>query len=128
MLLKRFIAVVLCWLVLASVGLAQNRLAVTLQNAATTGNGTVVRLDAPGGVVMDFVIFVDWASGTTAGVITIEEAHDSGYSGTWSSLTTATFLADATEGIHLTGVYRHLRARISTTVVDGTVTVRLLGF
>ncbi len=110
---------------LLSAPAAAQPLFVTIQDAQTTGNGTAI--DRRGDT--EFVFFVEWSAGVTAGVITIEEAAETSYTGTWSSLTTATFaVADSTEAVHLTtAAYGALRARISTTVLNGTVTVRARG-
>ena len=94
-----------------------------VQSAATTGNGTEVVADAESNLVFCVV----WSAGVSAGVVTLEEAATTGYSGTWSSITTSTFAANTTECIHLAGTYMFLRARVSTTVVDGTVTVQVKG-
>tara|TARA_Y100000310_G_C20676415_1_gene813336 strand:+ start:1390 stop:2766 length:1377 start_codon:yes stop_codon:yes gene_type:complete len=94
-----------------------------IQSAVTTGNGTEVVADAESNLVFCVV----WSAGVSAGVVTLEEAATTGYSGTWSSITTSTFAANTTECIHLAGTYMFLRARVSTTVVDGTVTVQVKG-
>ncbi len=96
----------------------------TIQSAQTTGNGTTITPVRE----VDYVFYVEWGSSTSAGVITIEEAGLAAYSDTWSTLTTVTWAAaDTSEAVHLTGIYSALRARISTTVVGGTVTVKVRG-
>lgn len=96
-----------------------------LQSAQTTGNGTAFLIDSSG---RNFVIAVEWSVGVTAGVITIEEALTIGYTGTWSTLATVSWVAaDTTELVHLAGSFSALRARISTTVDNGTVTVSMKG-
>jgi hypothetical protein len=98
---------------------------IIVQDAQTTGDGTAIdRRGAP-----TFTFFVEWSAGTSAGVITIEEAADATYTGTWSSLATVTWaVADSTEAVHLgPAPYGAIRARISTTVTGGTVTVRVRG-
>lgn len=71
-----------------------------------------------------------WSAGVTAGTVIIESAHDPAYSGTWHALTAAPvgFVANAALG----GVSDFppggfVRARVGTTVADGTVTVYLNG-
>lgn len=72
-------------------------------------------------------IFVESSAGVSAGVVTIEEAHDSAYSGTWSSITTVTTSAASTcTAVHFLGAYGAVRVRISTAITGGTVTVRAL--
>ena len=116
------LGVLLALLVLPAGGQA---LFTTIQDAQTTGNGTAI--DRRGDIY--FVIVVEWSSGTTAGVITIEEAAETSYAGTWSSLATVTWSAESsTEMVHLGGAaYGAIRARISTTVDNGTVTVLARG-
>lgn len=74
---------------------------------------------------------VEGEGAISAGVVKIESAHDQNYAGTWNEL-------DSIDAITLTGgaLYGNtfpmppggfVRARISTTVADGTITVRLNG-
>lgn len=95
---------------------------LTMQSAATTGNGTPIERFAAD----TFTICVEWAASTTAGVITIEEVYSSGSSiTTWSPITTVTWAAaDTAECVHLPpSAYGAIRARISTDVVGATVSV-----
>jgi hypothetical protein len=92
-----------------------------LQTAATTGNGTAVQLD---GLSREHVFYIVGSSGVASGAVQIEEAHDSTYGGTWAAVGAAvTVAADTTKVVHLTGCVGALRARISTVVVGGTVSV-----
>jgi len=110
-------------LALSSPAFAQNTW-LTMQDAQTTGDGTVMERR-----ISDYFIFcVEWSAGTGAGVITLEEAGGNAgaaYAGTWSSITTVTWAAASSqECVHLgSGAYGAIRARISTTVTGGTVTV-----
>lgn len=93
---------------------------MTLQNAQTTGNGTVVGAGYMG-QCRESAIYVVWGAGTNAGVFTIESAHDNTYTGTWAPLATVTWSAASKQDIvQITGVHMALRARISTTVTGGT--------
>lgn len=123
----RIVSILFALLLSISASALAQRLVDTLQFEQTTGNGTIVDLSTTTNSSSDSAIFVEWSAGTTAGVVTIEEAFDSTYTGTWSTLTTASFADDGTEVIHLAGIFQNVRARISTTVADGTVTVRFIG-
>ena len=98
---------------------------VTIQDAQTTGDGDAI--DRRGDTL--FVFMVEWSASTSAGVITIEEASATDYAGTWSSIATVTWAVDdSTEAVHVGPIAgAALRARISTTVVGGTVTVKIRG-
>ena len=125
--MKRFCAIAFLFLLLVpSTLFGQVPSTQTMQVAQTTGNGTAILLSGQEG---PFVIAVEWSVGTTAGVITIEEALTAAYAGTWSSIATASWATATTvEVVHLAvGQYAAVRARISTTVEDGTVTVSLVG-
>lgn len=99
---------------------------VTLQSAATTGNGTGYNVD---GVAENLAFYIAWSAGVSAGAVIIEEAPDKDYAGTWSVISpaVATSAASSTDVVHLQGSFKALRARISTNVVGGTVTVSLVG-
>ncbi len=75
--------------------------------------------------------YAAFGAGVTAGVITIETAPYADYAGTWSPIPsgTITFAGTAPNAGHLSivGAYLALRARISTAVADGTVTVTYFG-
>ena len=68
-----------------------------------------------------------WITGTgttSSGVVTLEEAADPGYAGTWSSITTVNasdVTGGATKAIHLPAFATpyYLRVRISTTIGGG---------
>lgn len=68
---------------------------------------------------------VSFGTGVSAGVVTIETANDPAYTGTWASLGDVTFAGTAPNQLVSveTGPYLALRARISTAIADGTVTV-----
>lgn len=94
-----------------------------LQNAATTGNGTAIDL---GGQNREAAVYIIGSSGITAGAVTVETADVTDYSGTWATLAGPVTLAASTQNVvQVSGVLAALRARISTTVTGGTVTVRL---
>ena len=96
-----------------------------LQTAATTGNGTEANL---AGQCSALLFYIKGSSGVSAGAVTLESASVSGYAGTWAPIGSAITVGNNTEQmVAVAGVpYLIVRARISTTVADGTVTVRLV--
>ena len=92
------------------------------QSAATT-TGTI-----PGPINGNKItIYVAASAGVSAGVVTIEEAATSSYTGTWSVVQAVTTSAASTvTAVHLDGFYGALRVRISTEITGGTVTVTSL--
>lgn len=85
---------------------------------------TAVKL---GGQVRDVTVYVVAGAGVSAGVVTIEEAHDPDYSGTWAEVTTVTTsAASVCNAVHLSGTYKALRTRISTAIVGGTISTRVV--
>lgn len=96
----------------------------TLQNAAASGSGTAVMC----GAAQHLAVFAVWSSGGSGGVLSIEEAATDDYAGTWSVITTVTQAgASQADVVHLTGSFRAIRARLSTGVTGGTVTVTIKG-
>jgi hypothetical protein len=92
-----------------------------LQSGATTGNGSAVQLNGLGREVTFYII---GSAGISAGAVQLEEAHDQDYTGTWAPIGAAqTVTAGAVKVVHSTGCVGAVRARISTNIVDGTVTV-----
>lgn len=95
----------------------------TLQNAQTTGNGTTLQSGAMS-QCRETAIYVAWGAGTNAGVVTIESSYDAANAGTWAPLATSTWsVANKQDIIQITGIHANLRARISTNVTGGTVSV-----
>ena len=97
-----------------------------MQVAATTGNGTPAAIP-PSFFAHQFV--VKWSAGVSAGAIQIETADKADYSGTWAAVGApiATAAASSEQVSNITGTYGALRARVSTTVVGGTVDVSYVG-
>lgn len=86
---------------------------------AVTGSVTQVR---------ELRAYATFGAGTSAGVVTIEGAPVSDYSGTWASLGTLTWsAASKVETLRIEGAHLAVRARISTAIVGGTVTVDIVG-
>lgn len=95
---------------------------LTLLNAA----GYINQADAAN--VSEFGFHVEFDHTSAAGVVLIECASDEAYAGTWAVLATVTWSAiDKSHYVAVTGVFRALRARISSAVTSGTVTVKAVG-
>lgn len=96
-----------------------------LLNAVTTGTGTAVAIN--GGKLMK--VFFQ-ANGTTiaTGGVTIEEAINTDFGGTWSAIGAEQTLTTATTNVLVfQGPFRAIRARVTTTVTgtgSPSVTVR----
>ena len=88
--------------------------------STTDANGKAASVNP---LAEDHVIFIKGTGTITSGVITIEEADTEDYSGTWSSIQAVNgtdVTAGAIKAIHLVqGIYRALRARISTNIGGG---------
>ena len=96
-----------------------------LQSNATTGDGTAKDILA---VSRELKFYIIGSAGVTAGAVMLEEAHDAGYTGTWAPLE-APINVDAAAVVTRarSGCFRAVRARITTTVEGGTVTVMVMG-
>lgn len=63
-----------------------------------------------------------FTGGANAGVVVVEAAHDSTFTGTWANLATVNWAADdRVHHVAITGVFRALRIRISTAIGVGTI-------
>jgi hypothetical protein len=96
-----------------------------VQSGATTGNGEELDLRTIGG--RRLLALIQGSAGVSAGAVTLEQAIDPGYTGTWEPLGAAvTVVASTTDSLSVDGPFSVVRARISTNVVGGTVTVVLV--
>ncbi len=96
----------------------------TIQDAQTTGNGD--EYDRRASKRIKFLI--RFSTGVTAGAVQVEEAATAGYTGAWAAHgSPVSFVADAEFQAEVQGPVGVMRARISTTIVGGTVTVRARG-
>jgi len=78
--------------------------------------------------VQEGVFYTIFGPNTTAGVVTIEGAHATDYTGTWSNIATITWATtDTVHRTNYTGAHLAIRARISTVISGGTVSVEFLG-
>lgn len=76
----------------------------------------------------NFAVYLVGNGAVSAGAVQMEEAHDSAYTGTWVALgTPTTLVGNGLAVIKLDKVSKAIRARISTAVTGGTVTVYIVG-
>lgn len=98
----------------------------SLLSAATTGSGTVSAADTHGRKY--HTIYIVGSAGVSAGAVQLETAPSEDYAGTWAALgSPVTVVASATVIAQATGAFQAIRARISTTVANGTVSVSYVG-
>jgi hypothetical protein len=93
----------------------------TMLNAVTTGTGTVI---GPGYMprCRESAVYINWSSGVSAGAVVVETAHDPNYTGTWATLSTVNWTAASKEDIvQITGIHAAIRTRVSSTIMNGTV-------
>lgn len=107
----------------------KNALHETLQDAATSGNGTAVRTLTNGnGPNREHSFYIIGSAGVASGAVQIETANDPTYAGTWAPLgSPITVTASTVKIFQVTGALIAVRARISTAVTGGTVTVDYAG-
>lgn len=101
---------------------------VTLQDAATTGNGTVIAIPDS---FRNHKLTIKGVATVSAGAIQPETANAPDYSGTWAQVGGGpiTVVSGAEIVYTWTGLIQFLRARISTTITGsgGSVTVEYEG-
>ena len=72
-------------------------------------------------------MYAVFGAGTSAGVVTLETAPYSEFTGTWASMGTATWsVANDVKYVRADGPVGAIRARISTAITGGSVDVYLL--
>ena len=108
---------------------ATRGVASTIQDAKTTGNGDVLAIPDS---FRNHTLYIKGAADVSAGAIQPESADSYDYAGTWAPIGGGPVsVGNATEVvINFTGVYKFLRARISTTISGGaapSVTVKYVG-
>lgn len=100
-----------------------------LLNAVTTGTAMVPGSSAVSpyedgkmtGSSLEYTFHFHFGAGTGAGVFKVETAHDPAFAGTWAVIGTVTWAtADTAHYVSLTGCFRALRVRVSTTITGGT--------
>ena len=92
--------------------------------SATTDIGTGVNLPES----KLYRVYVVWTGASiTGGVLTLETAQSEGYAATWAVLEAFTHTnASGVQSSYYWGPLAAVRARVSTTVVGGTVSVEFL--
>lgn len=96
-----------------------------LQDAATSGNGLVLAIPS---MFREHRLTIQGSAGIGAGAIQLEAANDPAYAGTWQAIgSPVSIVASAQLAVSFEGVFQFLRARVSTVVVGGTVTVDYVG-
>lgn len=96
-------------------------------SALATGQGAVGVVE--GQNVTDVTMIVVFGPGTSAGAVQLEESHDPAFAGTWSAIgaPVAWGAVSSVKVQRSVGVGMAYRARISTTIVGGTVDVYIIG-
>lgn len=97
-----------------------------LQSAATTGNGNILAIPSS---FRNHTFNIKGSSGVATGAVTIEGSNDPNDANTWGLIvaTAQTVVASTNILITVQGIFNFIRARISTTVTGGTVTVEYTG-
>jgi len=95
-----------------------------LQQAQASGNGLAAELNG----VRQITAYVTGNGAVSAGAVQLETAPNATFTGTWAALGTAvTVVANATVVATTIGSFKAIRARISTPITGGTVTVQVVG-
>lgn len=102
-----------------------NQPPLTSLSGVTTGTGTAIT--ASNSVQVGWTVI--WSAGVSAGEVVIEAANTSNYSGTWSEIDRQNFTAAPAANSTIIGTYpgpfQFVRARVTTNVSGGTVTVTI---
>jgi hypothetical protein len=102
-----------------------------LLNAVTTGSAAFTPR-AGAATQAGLYHHISWATGVTAGAVTIEIADSSTYAGTWATVAVVTYSsgAPAQDYVYTPGQPKAIRHRVSTTISGGSapsVTTRIFG-
>ena len=90
--------------------------------AAGAGTAFVVPMDCT-----HVTMYVVGSAGIASGAVQLEGAHDKDYAGTWAAIgSPVTAVASAVVKVVAVEAHKALRARISTEIGSGTVTVYIL--
>jgi hypothetical protein len=96
-----------------------------LQSAATSGNGNIVATPPS---FRNHTFNVKGSAGVASGAVTIEASNDPNDANTWGVVVPAQTVVASTNLLsEATGIFNFIRARISTTITGGTVTVEYEG-
>lgn len=98
-----------------------------LQEGATTGNGVALS-PAATNRKREHTFYIVGSAGVAAGAVQIETAPSQDYGGTWAPLGNAvTVVASTAAIVQVTGALLAVRARVSTNISSGTVSVVYVG-
>lgn len=76
----------------------------------------------------ELTFYVVFSAGVSAGAVQCEEAHDKNFAGTWApNGAVVGFAVSTVKTVKVTGVSQAQRVRISTGIVDGNVSVWVIG-
>lgn len=90
---------------------------------ATTGVGEAVELNG----VRTFTAYIVGNGAVSAGAVQLEQAHRKDFTGTWAALgAVTTVVANTVAAITTAGTAKAVRARVTTPITGGTVTVLLV--
>lgn len=97
--------------------------AVYQLSASTTGlvnQNEALTVDGSKGI-RDYAIYLYGVGTVSGGTVVVEEAHSSGYTGTWGVLqsVTASTLNGALQAVHVAGQVATLRVRIASAITGG---------
>ncbi len=97
--------------------------ALTFNGNASDQNCIAIFPPSLRGQYVEFIVYIIFSTGSAAGKVQIETAHDKDYSGTWATVGNTIDFAAATSEKYaaVTGVFGALRLRIDTAVTTGTV-------
>lgn len=97
-----------------------------LQTAATTGNGVAIAVPVS---FRHHTVIIKGNTAIASGAVQIESADAPDYTGVWGQIGGGPItVVDVAElVINFEGVYPFIRARVSTTIAGGTVTVEYYG-
>lgn len=131
---SNFLAILLSFALALDVGLhVYNPLAhaqlpqspFTSLSAATTGTGTAV--SCSNAIQVGWSVI--WSAGVGAGEVTLEAANSATYAGTWAAIDVQNFTAAPAANSVMVGTYpgpfQFFRARVTSNVTGGTVTVTI---
>jgi hypothetical protein len=94
-----------------------------LQKDAVSGNGQAAELNG----VRQVTCYITGSAGVSAGAVQLETAPSATFAGTWAPLGTAVTVVASTTAVATTiGSFKAIRARISTPVTGGTVSVQVV--
>lgn len=101
---------------------------LTFSGDASTSGNTVYFPNSVKGHYTEFIVYIKWSAGTSAGAVQIETADPFNYAGTWAAVgSPVSWAAASSQGYaQVTGVFSGLRLRISTTVTGGTVSAHVI--